>query len=92
MAQNNGDFTVEDCRAVMKYLFLKGNSVKKKYYDMSVTLGDKHPLYYTANDWVARFITGYLSSADERETNSSDNSRKQGCRSFHDPGQLKNIL
>jgi hypothetical protein len=30
MAQNNGVFTVKECRAVIKYLFLKGNSAKKK--------------------------------------------------------------
>jgi hypothetical protein len=30
----------------MKYLFLKGNAVKKIYDVMSVTLGDKSPLYY----------------------------------------------
>jgi hypothetical protein len=47
---------------------------------MSVTLGDKHPLYYTVKNWVARLITGYLSTAGEWETNSSDNSRKQGCQ------------
>jgi hypothetical protein len=29
-AQSNGDFTVKECRAVMKHLFLKGNSAKKK--------------------------------------------------------------
>jgi hypothetical protein len=29
MAQNNEDFTAKECRAVMNYLFLKGNSAKK---------------------------------------------------------------
>jgi hypothetical protein len=29
MAQNNGDLTAKECRAVMKYLFLKGSSTKK---------------------------------------------------------------
>jgi hypothetical protein len=43
MAQNNGDFIAKGCRAVMKYLFLKGNSAKKIYNDMPVTLGDKRP-------------------------------------------------
>jgi hypothetical protein len=28
--QNNEDFTAKECRAAMKYLFLKGNSAKKK--------------------------------------------------------------
>jgi hypothetical protein len=31
MAQNNGDFTAKERRAVMKYLFLKGNSAKEKF-------------------------------------------------------------
>jgi hypothetical protein len=35
MAQNNGDFTTAGCRAVMKYIFLKGNS-EKIYDNMSV--------------------------------------------------------
>jgi hypothetical protein len=29
MAQNKRDFTAKECSAVMKYLFLKGNSAKK---------------------------------------------------------------
>jgi hypothetical protein len=37
MAQNNSDFTAQEGRAVMKYLFLKENSTKK-IHDMSVTL------------------------------------------------------
>jgi hypothetical protein len=48
----------------MKYLFLKGNSVKKNY-DMSVTLRDKHPSYSIVKNWVARFRTGHLSIEDE---------------------------
>jgi hypothetical protein len=31
IAQNNGDFNAKECRAVMKYLFVKGNSTKKMY-------------------------------------------------------------
>jgi hypothetical protein len=34
MARNNGDFAAKECQAVMKYLFLKGNSAKKIYDDM----------------------------------------------------------
>jgi transposase len=64
MAQNNGDLTAKECRVVMKYHFLKGNSVKKIYY-MSVTLGDKHPSYSTVKNLVARFRTGYLGTEDE---------------------------
>jgi hypothetical protein len=30
MTQNSGDFGAEECLAVMKYIFLKGNSAKKK--------------------------------------------------------------
>jgi hypothetical protein len=41
MAQANGYFIAKEWRAVMKYLFLKGNSAKEIYDDMSVTLGDK---------------------------------------------------
>jgi hypothetical protein len=32
MEQNNGDFSVKECRAVMKYLFLKGNLAKKNMF------------------------------------------------------------
>jgi hypothetical protein len=94
MAQNNGDFTAKECRAVMKYLFLKGNSAKNIYDDMSVTLGDKRPSYSMVKNCVVGFRTGHLSTEDEErpgETNSSDNSRKHGCHSFHDPEQSKDI-
>jgi hypothetical protein len=64
MAQNNGDFTAKEWPTVMKYLFLKGNSAKKNYDDMSVTLGDERPSYSTVN-WVARLGTGHLSTKDE---------------------------
>jgi hypothetical protein len=54
MVQNNGDFIAKECRAVMKYLFLKGNSAKKKIYDdMSVTLDDKRPSYSSVKIWDA---------------------------------------
>jgi transposase len=68
MAQNNGDFTAKECRAVMKYLFLKGNSAKNIYDDMSVTLGDKRPSYSTVENWVAGFRTGQLSTEDEERS------------------------
>jgi transposase len=70
MAQNNGDFSAKECRAVMKYLFLKGKSVKE-IYDMSVTLGDRRPSYSTVKNWVARFRTGHLSTADEERSGRS---------------------
>jgi hypothetical protein len=41
MAQNNRDFAGEECRPVMKYIFLEGNLAKK--FTMSIALGDKHP-------------------------------------------------
>jgi hypothetical protein len=65
MAQNNGDFTAKEWRAVMNYLTLKGNSAPKNYDDMSVTLGHKRPSYSTVKNWVARFRTGHLSIEDE---------------------------
>jgi hypothetical protein len=34
MAQNNADFTAQERRAVVKYLFLEENSAKKIYDDM----------------------------------------------------------
>jgi hypothetical protein len=50
----------------MKYLFLKGNSAKKKMYDaMLVKLGDKHPSCSTVKNWVAGFTTGHFSTKDE---------------------------
>jgi transposase len=52
----------------MKYLFLKGNSAKKIYYDMSVTLGDKCPSYSTVKNWVARCGTGHFSTKDEERS------------------------
>jgi hypothetical protein len=47
MAQNIGDFTAKEYQAVMKYLFLKGNSAKIIYDHtrMSVTSGDHRPSY-----------------------------------------------
>jgi hypothetical protein len=61
MAQNNRDFTAKEWQAVMKYLFLQGNSAKKIHDDMSITLRDKRPSYPTVENWVAGFITGHLS-------------------------------
>jgi hypothetical protein len=54
MAQNNRDFTAEGCQVVMKYVFLKGNSAKKIYGDISVTLDDKRPSYCTVKSWLLR--------------------------------------
>jgi transposase len=76
MAQNNGNFTAKECQAVMKYLFLKGNSAKR-IYDMLVTSGDKCLSYSTVKNWVAWFRTGHLSIEDEC---SGDNSIKHGGR------------
>jgi hypothetical protein len=44
IAQNNGDFTAKECQALMKYLFLKGNSVKK-IVDRIIALSDKRRSY-----------------------------------------------
>jgi transposase len=68
MVQNTGDFTAKVWRAVMKYVFLKGNSIKKNYDDMSVTLGDKRPSYSTVENWVARNRTRHLSTEDEERS------------------------
>jgi hypothetical protein len=43
----HGDFIAKECPAVMKYLFLKGNTTKKICDYMSVTLGDKRLPYFT---------------------------------------------
>jgi transposase len=67
-AQNNGDFTAKEWRAVMKYLLLKGNSAKRIYNDMSVMLGDKWPSYTTVKNWVARFRAGHLSTEGEERS------------------------
>jgi transposase len=55
----------------MKYLFLKGNTAKNIYDNMSVTLGDKRPSYSTVRNWVARFRTGHLSTEDEERSGRS---------------------
>jgi transposase len=68
MVQSNGDFTAKECQAVMKYVFLKGNSAKKIYDDMSTTLGDKRPSYSTVKNWVARFRSRHLNSEDEERS------------------------
>jgi transposase len=49
----------------MKYLFLRRNSAKKIYDDMSFTLSDKRPSYSTVKNWVARLRTGHLSTENE---------------------------
>jgi hypothetical protein len=45
----------------------------------------------TVRNWVARFGTGHLSNEDKECSGRllSDNSRKRGCHSFHDPGLMK---
>jgi transposase len=68
MAQNNGYFTAKECRAVLKYLFLKVNSDKKIYDGMSVTLGDKCPSCSTVKNWVGRVRTGHLSTKDKERS------------------------
>jgi hypothetical protein len=40
MVQSEVDFTAKECRVVMQYLLLKGNSAKE-IYDLLVALGDK---------------------------------------------------
>jgi transposase len=65
MEQNNGALTAKEWRAVIKYLFLKGNSAKKIYDGMLVTLGDTRPSYSTVKSWVAKFRAGHLSTEDE---------------------------
>jgi transposase len=63
----NKHFTEKDCQAVMKYLFLKGNSAK--IIDaMLIALGDKCPSYSTFKNWVARIRTGLLSTEDEERS------------------------
>jgi hypothetical protein len=67
MEQNKG-FSAKECQAVMKYLYLKANSAKKHYDDMSVTLGDKRPSYSTVKNVVVRFKRGYLSTEGDRRS------------------------
>jgi hypothetical protein len=61
------DVTATECRAVMKYLLLKGNSVKKNY-DVLVTLRNNYPSYSTVKNSAARFRTRYLSTKDEERS------------------------
>jgi transposase len=68
MEQNNEDFTAKECRGLIKYLFLQGNSAKKMYDDMSFSLCDKRPSYSTAKNLVARFRTGHLSTEGEEQS------------------------
>jgi hypothetical protein len=65
MAQNNGDFTAKECRAVMKYFFLKRKSAEIIYDNMSVILGEKRPSYSIVKNCVAKFRTGHLGTEDE---------------------------
>jgi hypothetical protein len=92
MAQNNGDVTARVPRGDDIYIFLKGNSAKKIYVDISVALSDKRPSYCTVENWVTGFRTRHVSTETETfwESNSSDSCRKRGCHSFHDPGRSKN--
>jgi hypothetical protein len=50
MVQKNRDFTAKECRVVMKYLLLKGNSTKR-FTMMLITSGDKCPSYSTVMNW-----------------------------------------
>jgi hypothetical protein len=52
----------------MKCLFLKENSAKRTYDDLSVTLRDNRPSYSTVKNWVAWFKTGHLSTEDEERS------------------------
>jgi hypothetical protein len=63
MEQNNGDFGAEECRAVMKYLLLKGNTPKNITMIFRL-LGDRHPSYCTVKSWVAGFRTEHWSTED----------------------------
>jgi hypothetical protein len=65
MAAPGVEFMTKGCRAVMKFLFLKGKSVKKIYDDMSITLCEKSPSYSTVKNWSAQFKTGHFSTEDE---------------------------
>jgi hypothetical protein len=47
MPAHDVEFTTKECRARMKFLFLKGKTAKEIYYDMSVTLREKGPSYST---------------------------------------------
>jgi hypothetical protein len=64
MAQNNSYFTAKECRAVIKYLILKGH-LANKMYNMSVTLHEKRPSYCTVKNWVSGFRTGHFSTEDK---------------------------
>jgi hypothetical protein len=55
--QSNGDFTAKECQVAMNCLLLKVNVGKNVYDNMSITLGDSSPFYFTAKNWVARFRT-----------------------------------
>jgi hypothetical protein len=57
MVQNNGDFTAEEWQTVMKYLFIKGNSVETITIICQL-LGNKRSSYSTVKNGVARFRTG----------------------------------
>jgi hypothetical protein len=52
LEQSYGDFTVTECQAVMKYLYLNGTS-DKKIYGISVTLHDECPSYSKVKKWDA---------------------------------------
>jgi transposase len=65
MTQNRRDFTTKEWQRIMKYLFLKGNSAKEIYDDVSVTLDDKHISYSIFKNWFGKFRAGHLSTEDE---------------------------
>jgi hypothetical protein len=65
MAAPDVEFMTKECRAVMKFLFLKGKGAKKIHDDMSVTLRKKSLSYSTGINCVAQFKTGHFSTEDE---------------------------
>lgn len=65
MAGPDVKFTTKECRAMMKFLFLRGKTTKEIYDDMSFRLGKKSPSYSTVKDWVARFKRGHSSTDDD---------------------------
>jgi len=65
MAEAQANFTSLELRAVMKFLFLQGNSAKNIHTEMSQTLAEKCPSYSTVKTWTSRFKTGHFTVEDE---------------------------
>jgi hypothetical protein len=66
IAQNNG-IACKRMPSCDEISLLKRELGKKIYDDMSVTLGDKRPSYFTVKTWIARFRTEHLSTEEEEE-------------------------